>query len=112
MSNPVTKLTPGQTAKQMQQAKTEGYFERVLVGEDKEIATIAGATPDTTISEDAGIAAVEDKGFKGFYGRWMSRVLNLFQKDHGAKATAGGVAQAEEAIAVAEKSGLIDEEKP
>src|SRR6185437_9226146 len=108
MSDPVTPLAPEQTAAQETKATHEPYFERALVAVDKTIATFAGATPDTTISADAGIAAVKDKGFKGWYGRTMSRFLNLFQPNHAAKAVAGDEAQAREAERVMESSGLID----
>lgn len=108
MSNPVTPLTKAQTAAQEQRATHEPYLERDLVAIDKTIATFAGATPDTTISADAGIAAVRDRGFKGWYGRAMSRFLNLFQPDHAAKAVAGDAAQAEEAERVMRDSGLIN----
>jgi len=111
MSNPVTPLTPEQTAAQEARAIHEPYIERDLVAIDKTIATFAGATPDTTISADAGIAAVKDKGFKGWYGRTMSRFLNLFQSDHAAKAVAGDEAQATEAERVMEASGVIDVRK-
>lgn len=107
MSNPITPLTPEQQAAQAAKAQKERYPERVLVALDKAIATIGGATPDVTISEVAGVDAVKDKGLKGFYGRWMSRFLNLFQRDHGAKATAGGNAQASEAIEYGDNSGLL-----
>ena len=111
MSNPVTPLTPEQTAAQEARAIHEPYIERDLVAIDKTIATFAGATPDTTISADAGIAAVKDKGFKGWYGRTMSRFLNRWQKNHAAKAIAGDEAQAKEAERVMEASGLIDVRK-
>lgn len=112
MSDPVAPLTPAQVAVQEMQAAHEAYLERVLVALDKFVATAAGATPDTTISADAGIAAFQDKGFKRLYGRVMSGFLNLFQRDHGAKAAAGDVAQAEAAISVIEKSGLIPAAPP
>ena len=111
MSNPVTPLDPQQTAAQEYKATHEPYIERDLVAIDKTIATFAGATPDTTISADAGIAAVKDKGFKGWYGRMMSRFLNLFQSDHAAKAIAGDEAQAREAERVMEASGVINERR-
>ena len=111
MSNPVTPLTPEQTAAQEVRATHEPYIERDLVAIDKTIATFAGATPDTTISADAGIAAVKDKGFKGWYGRTMSRFLNRWQKNHAAKAVAGDEAQAKAAERVMESSGVIDVRK-
>lgn len=107
MSNPVHPLTAQQTKAVEAKAKAEAYPERVAVALDKAIAAIGDAPPDVTISEAAGVAAYKDRGFKGFYGRWMSRFLNLFQADHGANATAGGNAEAEQAIQYGNKSGLL-----
>lgn len=107
MSNPVTPLTAAQVAAQESRGKHESYPVRVLVALDKAIAVAAGGTPDVTISADAGVAAYRDKGFKGFYGRTMSGFLGLFQKNHGAAATAGDVGEAEEAYAFAQSSGLL-----
>lgn len=108
MNDPVTPLTKAQTEAQEYRATHEPYIERDLVALDKTVATFAGATPDTTISADAGIAAAKDSGFKGWYGRTMSRFLNLFQPDHAAKAVAGDAAQAKAAEDEMESSGLID----
>lgn len=109
--NPVTPLTPQQTAAQEAKADHEGILEQDAVAVDKAIAKIVlNAPPDVTISEQAGVLAYNDKGFKGFYGRWMSRFLNLFQKNHGSKATAGGNAEAWGAIRYGDKSGLISDE--
>lgn len=110
MSDPVTPLTPAQTAAAEAKADHEGILEQDAVAVDKAIAKIVlNAPPDVTISEQAGVLAYKDKGFKGFYGRWMSRFLNLFQRNHGAKATAGGNAEAEEAIEYGDQSGLINQ---
>lgn len=114
MSDPVTPLTPQQTAQQEQEALHEPLIEQDLVAVDKMLAKVVlDAPPDVTISEQAGVLAEEypkGGGIKGLYGRWMSRFLDFFQKDHGAKATAGGNAQAEEAIEYGEKSGLLDKD--
>lgn len=107
MSNPIKPLTLDQVAAQEAKAAKEPYPERVAVALDKAIATIADAPPDVTISEVAGVDAVDAKGIRGFYGRWMSRFLDIFQSDHGAKATAGGNAEAEEAIEYGDQSGLL-----
>lgn len=114
MSDSVQPLTPAQTAAQEQKAEHEPWAERALVADDKAIAAnLLDAPPDVTISEQAGVLAEEypkGGGLKGFYGRWMSRFLDIFQKDHGAKATAGGNAEAEEAIEYGDKSGLLNKE--
>lgn len=112
MSSPIIPLTPEQTATQEAQAKEEPYVERAAVAVDKAIETVVfDGPPDVTMSEAAGVAAVKDKGFEGEVGKLVSEGLDLFQKDHGAKATAGGNAQAEEAIEYGDQSGLINEGK-
>lgn len=107
MNDAVTPLTAEQVAAQEARAAHEPYPERVAVALDKTVAAIADAPPDVTISEVAGADAYTAKGIRGFYGRWMCRFLNLFQSDHGAKATAGGNAEAEQAIEYGNKSGLL-----
>lgn len=112
MSDPITPLTPEQTAAQEALAEKEPLIEQDAVAVDKMLAKVVlDAPPDVTISEQAGVLAYTRRGFKGFYGRWMSRFLNLFQRDHGARATAGGNAEAEEAIAYGNKSGLLNQTK-
>lgn len=105
-SSPITPLTPAQVDAAQARADREVYPERVAVEADMTLAALFGAKQDTTISADAAIAAVEDKGFKGWYGRTMSRLLDFFQKDHGAKAVAGDIAHAEAAAESEEKSGI------
>ncbi len=107
MSNPITPLTPTQTTKQESQAAKEGYFVRLLVSLDMLGATLFGAKNDQTISSDAAIAAVKDKGFKRTYGRIMSAFLDLFQKNHGAKAVAGDEERALAEVKEEKESKLI-----
>ena len=96
MSDPITPLTPQQTAKEESQAAKEGFVKRDLVAGDIFIDELAGGPMDETISTRSGIAA--SKGSK--LGIVMSKFLNIFQKDHGADAAAGDLerAQTEEKI--------------
>lgn len=108
MKNAVTPLTAPQTAAAEAKSAKHSYPVRDLIAIDETVATFADAPNDTTISGDAAIAAVNDKGFKGWYGRTMSRFLNLFQSNHGAKAVAGDLERAQAAEKIDEQSGVIN----
>jgi hypothetical protein len=103
MSSPITPLTPQQTAAQESQALHEKYLNRVLVGLDQFLNVVTDGDPDETISTRAAVAAVKGKQ----WGIELSRVLNLFQHDHGAKADAGDAARGEQVLTVTESSGII-----
>ena len=104
---PITPLSPTQEATQEEQAERENYIERAPVAIDEAAAEILfDAPPDETISTEAAIASVEDHGFKKEVGKIVSDGLDLFQKDHGAKAAAGDLARAEAEEAIVDKSGI------
>lgn len=90
MSNPITPLDPKQIEKQEAQAAKEGYIDRDLIAIDMLGNVLTGGKPDETISSRSARAA--EAGNK--FGIVMSKFLNLFQKDHGAKAQAGDVERA------------------
>ena len=46
MENPITPLTPKQTAKEESQAAKERYLHRTLVGLDQFVNVLAGGHPD------------------------------------------------------------------
>lgn len=85
MGNPITPLTPTQTEMQEAKAAHEGYLHRVLVGLDQFLNVVGDGKADMTISTRAGLAAQHGS----VIGKTLSDFLNLFQKDHGAKAAAG-----------------------
>ena len=91
MSDPITPLTPEQVATQKAHAAAESYLHRDLVAFDQMVNVIADGHPDETISSRA--ARADLKGH--WWGRAMSRFLDLFQKDHGAKAMIGDAERAE-----------------
>lgn len=102
--NPVTPLTPDQTAQQEQQAAKEGYAHREAVALDVFVNETLGGPMGETISSRAARAAVEGK----WWGIVMSKFLNLFQKDHGAKAVAGDLERAENLESVEGQSGIVN----
>jgi hypothetical protein len=104
MTGPITPLTPEQTAEQEAQASHEAFLHRALVGFDQFMNVLTDGDPDETISARSARAA--EKGKK--WGIEMSKFLNLFQKDHGAKAQAGDVARAEKVIEEEKQSGAIE----
>ncbi len=100
LSNPVTPLTPAQVAVQEKEVAREGFVERALVAIDQCADTLLGGAPDETISTRAAIDSEDGHGISREVGKIVSEGLDLFQKDHGAKAAAGDLerAQAEEKI--------------
>ena len=91
MTAPITPLTAAQTAQQETQAAHEAYIHRLLVGFDQFMNVVTDGDPDETISSRAARAAEKGKP----WGVAMSRFLDVFQKDHGAKAQAGDLERAE-----------------
>lgn len=81
----ITPLDPQQTSMQEAQAAKEGYVKRVLVATDMNVNVLFDGHPDETISSRAARAASKNK----LWGKILSKVLDVFQSDHGAKAVAG-----------------------
>jgi hypothetical protein len=104
MSDPVTPLTPAETAAVKAQVVKEGYVHRTLVGFDQFVNVAADGLPDETISARSARAA--ERG--SFWGKAMSRFLNLFQKNHGPQAVAGDLERAEAVEKTEKTSGLVE----
>jgi hypothetical protein len=100
----VTPLNPAQTSKQEQQVKGESYIMRVLIAADMAANVALGGEEDETISTDAGLMAKKHE----FIGVLVSRMLDLFQRNHGAKAAAGDMERASAVQATIEGSGLVN----
>jgi hypothetical protein len=98
MPDPITPLTPEQVKSQEAKAAAESYLHREAVAVDIFANETMGGKMDMTISTRAAIADTQGK----WWGRTMSRFLNLFQSDHGAKAAAGDAERAQ-ALEQAEK---------
>lgn len=107
MSDPITPLTPKQTTVQEAQAAHEGYIHRVLVAGDQFLAVLGGGPPDVTISTDAALAAVHGKAI----GKIVSKLLDAFQRDHGAKAAAGDTERAKNAQSVISQADVLNQKK-
>lgn len=102
MTDGITPLDPTQVASQETQASEEGYVKRVLIGAlDMPVNVITGGLPDETISSRWARGA--ERGNK--FCILGSKFLDLFQKDHGAKAQAGDVERAEIVVKTEETSG-------
>jgi hypothetical protein len=100
----ITPLTPAQIAQQEQQAAREGFIKRDLVAIDEAAGTILGGPPDVTISSDLAVDATEGHGIVKELGEVGSKILDVFQTDHGAKAIAGDLERAQAAAADMEKA--------
>jgi hypothetical protein len=101
MSDGITPLTPGQLAAQEAQAEKEGYLKRALIGLDMLMNVLTDGDPDETISSRSARAAEKGKP----WGICMSKFLDVFQHDHGAKAQAGDVGRAQAIITTEDSSG-------
>jgi hypothetical protein len=104
MNAPITPLTPAQIAIQEQQAAHEKYLMRALVGFDQFVNVLTDGDPDETISARASRAAQNGKG----WGIELSRMLDLFQKDHGADAQAGDEARAQVVVVIEQSTPALD----
>lgn len=90
MSDGLTPLTPDQIALQEAQAAHEGYIHRTVVALDQFANVLLDGVPDMTISSRAAIAAQKGKT----WGIGLSKLLDVFQADHGMKADAGDLERA------------------
>lgn len=103
MSNGVTPLDTGQTKKAEATAVYSPYYIRVLIALDVFINVIFNGNLGETISARSARAATEGKR----WGIWLSKFLDLFQSDHGAKAVASDLTRAKEVEYLEEHSGDI-----
>lgn len=99
----ITPLTTAQVATEEAQAAHEGFIQRDLVAIDVMVNVITGGLPDETISSRLARDAQEHK----IVGEIGSKILDLFQKDHGANAQAGDLERAMEVVRVEEASGDV-----
>jgi hypothetical protein len=101
--NPITPLTSDQVAQQEAQAAHEAYIRRLLVGFDQFMNVVTDGDPDETISSRAARAAEKGKP----WGVAMSKFLDVFQKDHGAKAQAGDLERAQAVVELEQTPGAL-----
>lgn len=99
----VTALTGAQTKAEQAQARGEGYFLRVLIAADMAANVALGGHEDETISSDTALMAKKHE----FVGVVVSRMLDLFQHNHGAKAAAGDLERAEAEALRVRQSGVV-----
>lgn len=103
--DPITPLTTTQTQAEEQGAYKEGYWHRFWVAVDIAInVTLLRGQQDETISSHAARSALQGK----LWGRILSSFLNLFEKDHGAKAQAADIARAKNTIRIEESAGDLN----
>lgn len=100
MSDGITPLTPEEIAAQEAQAGQEGYIKRDLIALDIAANVVMGGHPDETIS--SRLARGAEAGH--IVGEIGSKILDVFEHNHGAKAQAGDVERAVVVIALETKS--------
>ncbi|RRA48229.1 hypothetical protein [Acidipila sp. EB88] len=99
----ITPLNAAQTLRQEGQARHESYLLRVLVAVDIAANVALGGQEDETISTNTALMARKHE----VLGVVVSRMLNLFQPDHGAKAAAGDLERAQAMTAKLTASGVV-----
>ena len=104
MSNGITPLTPAQVAAQEAQATHEGYIKRDLIALDMGVNVLSGGLPDETISSRWARGAEQHHKLDEL----GSKFLDVFQKDHGAKAQAGDTERAELVVEAEAQSGELE----
>lgn len=106
MSDPITPLTPAQTAAAQAQAAKDGVLhnDAVAIDDFANVIILRGRN-DETISSHAARADEQGK----WWGKALSRFLDFFQKDHGAKAQAGDLERAQAIAQTEENSGGLNQ---
>ena len=99
----IVPLTSEQEAIAEQQESKEGYVNHVLIGLDQFANTVTGGEPDETISSRVGRDATQGK----FFGKVMTKFLDLFQRNHSAKAIAGDLERAKTIEDIEQSSGML-----
>jgi hypothetical protein len=107
MSDPaITPLTPAEVAVEQSQAARENFVTRDLIALDIATSEVTGGPMDETISTRLAIDSVEGHGVSKAVGVFGSKVLDLFQKDHGADAAAGDAERAVKEQEIVKDSGI------
>jgi hypothetical protein len=109
MTEPITPLSPAQTATEEAQAATENPILRDLVAVDIFADELTGGPMDETISTRLAIDSVEGKGVSKEVGKIGSAILDVFQRDHGADAASGDLERAQAEAKIVEASGIAPE---
>lgn len=97
MADAITPLSPTEEIHEEGQAAQEGWIHRSLVAFDQLInVVLCKGQPGETISTHSARADRLGKT----WGKWISRFLNIFQSDHGAKARAGDIERAKNLLRI------------
>jgi hypothetical protein len=103
MSTGITPLTPEQEEQNEKQATHEGYLHRVIEEADVTVNVATGGYQDETISSRLARDAAEHK----VAGEVGSKILDVFQKNHGAQAVAGDLGRAKVIESLEDNSGIL-----
>lgn len=107
----ITPLTPGEQALAESQVTKEGYIKRNLIAFDQFANVLLDGANDETISSRAARWATHETGAKGAVGKIVSKALDLFEKDHGARAEAGDLQRAETVEQIENHTGTLPTEE-
>jgi hypothetical protein len=104
MSDGITPLTPEEVAAQEALTAKEGFLKRDLIAVDMCINVMTAGHPDETISSRLARDAEQHR----LVGEIGSKILDVFQHDHGAKAQAGDLERAEAIVRIEKQSGGLE----
>jgi hypothetical protein len=104
MSDGIVPLTPAQVAAQEAKTAKENFVQRDLVAVDQCTNVLTGGLPDETISSRLARAAEKHE----IVGEVGSKLLDVFQHNHGAKAQAGDLERADAVVAAEETSAGLE----
>ena len=107
MSDAIIPLTPSEVAVQETEVSKENFVMRDLVALDQFGNVLTGGAMDETISSRLAIDATNGKGISEKVGEAGSKVLDIFQKDHGAKAQAGDLERATTEVSIEQSTGTL-----
>lgn len=101
MNDGIIPLTPEQVVQQESEAAKEGFVKRDLIALDIFANVLAAGHEDETISSRLARDAEQHK----VVGEIGSKILDVFQRDHGVKAQAGDLERAKAIVLTEEESG-------
>lgn len=111
-SNPVQPLSQGQTQQALQSGAHHGYFVRNAVALDELFDQAVGDQDFETLSAHfARMSTEAPRGsFERRFGAIMCNFLDVFSRDHGAKAELGDLARARQTAAALEAAPTVQQE--
>ena len=113
-TNPVQPLDPARVQRTEEEATHHGYFVRNAIQLDRSMATALAMTNDPNVTMSCVFAewATEkpNGSIESEIGKAACRVLNFFDRDHGAAAEIGDLARDQASAAAIEAAPTVQQE--